>query len=65
MPFETAVKAKDGGFLQSSIDALKTYLDKKEKLSGSLFGKVASYEWGDDESFSIDDLIGALQSHVQ
>ncbi len=65
VPFETAVKAKDGGFLQPSIDTLKTYLDKKEKLSGSLFGKVASYDWGDDENFSIDDLIGALQSHVQ
>ncbi len=65
VPFETAVKTKDGGFLQPSIDTLKTYLDKKEKLSGSLFGKVASYDWGDDENFSIDDLIGALQSHVQ
>ncbi|MNL18100.1 CT1975-like protein [compost metagenome] len=65
VPFETAVKAKDGGFLQPSINELKTYLDKKEKLSGSLFGKVASYEWGDDESFSLDGLIGALQSHVQ
>jgi CRISPR system Cascade subunit CasC len=65
MPFETAVKAKDGGFLQPSIDALKAYLDKKEKLSGSLFGKVAGYEWGDDENFSINELIGVLQSHVQ
>lgn len=65
VPFETAVRAKDGGYLLSSIDALKTYLDKKEKLSGSLFGKVASYDWGENDSFSIDDLISALQSHVQ
>ena len=65
MPFETAIKAKEGGFLQPSIEALKVYLDKKEKLSGSLFGKVAGYEWGEDESYSIDDLISALQSHVQ
>lgn len=65
VPFETAVKAKDGGFLQPSIEALKTYLDKKEKLSGSLFGKLASYDWGDDESFSLDDLVAALQSHVR
>ncbi|WP_150784101.1 type I-E CRISPR-associated protein Cas7/Cse4/CasC [Pseudomonas fluorescens] len=65
VPFETAVKARDGGFLQPSIDALKTYLDKKEKLSGSLFGKLASYDWGEDEDFSIDDLITALQSHVK
>ncbi|MDO9519030.1 MAG: type I-E CRISPR-associated protein Cas7/Cse4/CasC [Pseudohongiella sp.] len=65
VPFETAVKARDGGFLQPSIDELKTYLDKKEKLSGSLFGKIASYDWGDDEKFSIDDLVAALQTHVK
>jgi CRISPR system Cascade subunit CasC len=64
-PFETAIKGKDGGYLQPSIEALKGYLDKKEKLSGSLFGKQASYEWGEDENFSIDDLTVALQSHVQ
>src|SRR5690606_2337275 len=56
VPFETAVKAKDGGFQQPSIDALKSYLDKKEKLAGSLFGKQASYDWGEDDSFSIDNL---------
>lgn len=65
VPFETAVKAKEGGYLQASIDELKTYLDKKEKMSGSLFGKLASYDWGDDEDFSIDDLVTSLQSHVQ
>jgi len=65
VPFETAIKAKEGGYLQASIEALKGYLDKKEKLSGSLFGKLASYDWGDDENFSIDDLVLALQSHVR
>lgn len=65
VPFETAVKAKDGGFLQPSIEMLKTYLDKKEKLSGSLFGKLASYDWGEDDNFSIDNLVTALQSHVR
>ncbi len=64
VPFETAVRAKEGGFLQPSVESLKTYLDKKEKLSGSLFGKQGSYEWGVDETFSIDDLIVSLQSHV-
>ena len=65
VPFETAIKGKEGGYLQPSIDALQGYLNKKEKLSGSLFGKLASYDWGEDESFSIDDLVEALQSHVQ
>jgi len=65
VPFEKPVRAQGDGFLQPSIAELKTYLDKKEKLAGSLFGKVASYEWGEDEQFSVDDLIAALQTHVQ
>ncbi len=65
VPFETAVKARDGGFLRPSIQELKSYLDKKEKLSGSLFGKVAGYDWGENDDFSIDDLISALQQHVE
>ncbi|MRJ43145.1 MULTISPECIES: type I-E CRISPR-associated protein Cas7/Cse4/CasC [Idiomarina] len=64
VPFETAVKASDGGFLKASVNELKGYLDKKEKLSGSLFGKQASYDWGEDENFSIDALVESLQSHV-
>lgn len=66
VPFETPVqKGREGGYLQPSIEALKGYLDKKEKLSGSLFGKLAGYDWGVDEEFSIDELIARLQSHVQ
>lgn len=65
VPFETPVKAREGGYLQPSIEALKSYLDKKEKLTGSLFGKLGAYEWGDDENYSIDNLIGDLQSHVE
>lgn len=65
VPFETPVKAREGGYLQPSIEALTGYLDKKEKLTGSLFGKQATYDWGENEAFSIDDLVGALQSHVQ
>jgi len=65
VPFETPVKVREGGYLQPSIEALTSYLDKKEKLSGSLFGKQASYDWGVDENFSIDDLVVSLQSHVQ
>ncbi len=65
VPFEQPVKAKGAGYLQPSIDDLKSYLDKKEKLSGSLFGKLGAYDWGEDENFSIDDLISKLQSHVK
>lgn len=65
VPFEQPVKARGEGYLQPSIEELKNYLDKKEKLSGSLFGKIAGYDWGEDESFSIDALIAALQSHIK
>lgn len=65
VPFETAVKSRDGGFLNLSIQTLKDYLAKKEKLAGSLFGKKAEYTFGEDENFSIDDLVSALKSHVE
>lgn len=64
VPFETAVKAEQGGYLQTSVNTLKSYLDKKEKMTGSLFGKQGSYDWGDDENYSVDQLISDLQSHA-
>lgn len=65
IPFETAIKAKDGGFVQPSIDAMTGYLAKQEKLHGSLFGKQAEYTYGQDDSFSIDDLVAALKHHAE
>ncbi|NMH65736.1 type I-E CRISPR-associated protein Cas7/Cse4/CasC [Shewanella salipaludis] len=65
VPFETPVKAREGGYLQPSIDALRSYLDKKEKLAGSLFGKQEAYDWGENEDFSIDHLVAALQTHIR
>ncbi len=64
VPFETAVKAENGGYLQASVNALKDYLDKKEKMTGSLFGKLGSYDWGENENYAIDQLITDLQSHL-
>ncbi len=64
VPFETAVKAKDGGFLQPSIKELKEYLDKKENLSGSLFGKIKSFDFGEDETLNIDNLIEGIVAHI-
>lgn len=65
VPFETPVKAREGGYLLPSIEALQAYISKKEKLSGSMFGKLGHYDWGQNEDFSIDDLILALQHHVE
>lgn len=65
VPFEQPVKSNGDGFLVPSITALKEYLDKKEKMVGTLFGKQESYDWGEDEDFSIDDLISALQAQIK
>jgi CRISPR system Cascade subunit CasC len=65
VPFETAVKAKDGGFLNPSIVELKDYLARKAKLSGSLFDKIKEFDFGEDETFSIDALIAGLQKAVK
>lgn len=64
VPFEQPVKARGEGYLAPSIETLKAYLDKKEKLAGSLFGKVAGYDWGERDEYNIDALIADLQSHV-
>ena len=64
VPFETAIKAKDGGYLQPSITALTEYLSKKEALAGSLFGKQRDFTFGEDSVFSIDNLVGELKTYV-
>ena len=60
--FEQPVKSKGDGFLTPSKTELKVWLEKKEKLSGSLFGKIKDLEWGDDLDYSIDALIADLQA---
>lgn len=64
VPFETPVKAQQGGFLQPSIDELKSYIDKKKIIAGSLFGELGSYDLGERDDYSIDNLITDLKSHV-
>lgn len=63
--FENPVKAKGEGFLKPSIEALDSFLDKREKISGSLYGKIGEYRWGIDENFSIDDLIRGVQNSTK
>ena len=64
IPFETAIKSKDGGFLKASIEEMKAYMNRQEKLHGSLFGKKAEYTYGEDENFTIDILISALKQQA-
>ena len=67
VPFETPVKAeRGGGFLKPSIEALSDYLAKKEKQAGSLFGKEREFTFGgEDESFSIDTLVGEIRNYIE
>ena len=59
--FEKPVRANGiGGYAVPSIEALKNELARQEKLSGSLYGKLASFEFGDVDGMSIDDLIVSL-----
>ena len=65
VPFEAAVKAQGGGFLAPSIDALKSYLNEKERLAGSLLNKEAEFTLGEEyRDFNMDDLLAALQKYV-
>jgi len=43
---------------------MKNELARKEKLSGSLFGKIAEFTFGEDENFSIDMLTDSIVSSV-
>lgn len=63
LPFETAVKPRDNGYLQPSIEALTQQLSIKEQRAGSLFGKQAEWTFGEG-SFSIDDLILGLKQYI-
>ncbi len=65
IPFETAVKPQNGGFLEPSKNKMRDYLDKKEKLAGSLFGKIRSFEFGEDVNFNIDQLIESIKVAIE
>lgn len=62
--FEQPIKSQGEGFLNASKTSLNDWINIKEKLSGSLFGKLGDYEWGDNLDYNIDSLITDLQSHL-
>lgn len=52
------------GCLEASIQLLQQELQRQEKLSGSLYGKIDEFEFGQNENYSIDHLIKDLQCAV-
>lgn len=63
--FENPIKSKGEGFSKPSIEVLNTELIKKEKMFGSLFGKVGEFEIGGESDASIDDLTAFLGTTVE
>ena len=65
LSFETPVRRNsDGGYLQPSIDAVRNQLEKREKQYGSLFGKIADFEFGTENGLNIDALIEAIKGKM-
>lgn len=65
IPFEQPVKmAKDGGYLQPSIERVNTYLDTKFDQLGSLAGIKGDYRWGESRDYSLDALLADLKEHI-
>lgn len=62
--FEKPVRA-DHGYLEPSIKALNSQIDKTEALAASLYGKIDDMTYGVDENFSIDNLIEKLGDHAE
>ena len=52
-----------GGYLKPSIDALADFFKSKERMSGTLFGKISEYELSNDQG-SIEELIQTLESSL-
>lgn len=65
LSFDEPVTAHGEGYARPSVKRLKADIDRKEKLTGSLFGKLGGYDWGEREDYSIDNLVTDLQSHIQ
>lgn len=63
LSFDEPVKAR-GGYLKPSIEALKKDMDKKEKMFGSLFGKLMEFEVGGESECGIDQLVEALNNKI-
>lgn len=63
--FDNPVRQSGQGYLAPSIEHLNRELENREKMAGSLFGKIAEYTISDSGDFNIDDLNSALKTHAR
>lgn len=65
-PFDTAVikKKNEGGFLEPSKEELKGFLENQEKLWGSLFDKIAVFDFNEGKDTGIDQLVSFLKTSI-
>jgi len=63
--FDTPVSTKSGGHLAPSIEALESFLAKKEQEAGSLFQKQGSIVLGPDSGESIDSIVDFLKNMLK
>lgn len=62
LSFEKPVRSKGNGYLEPSIDELKTQIETKQKLLGALYSCKLEKEWGLNDNYSIDDLISDIEA---
>jgi CRISPR system Cascade subunit CasC len=66
VPFATAVKYENGGFLVPSIREMEKQIMEKKLMAGSLFQEVASYTIGDQNgNFSMDNLLDSISQYIE
>ena len=58
--FEKPVKAGGEGYLEPSRTAMEKAISRNEQLFGSMYGKIAEFKYGDDETFGIDQLCKSI-----
>jgi CRISPR system Cascade subunit CasC len=61
---DAPVKQRGEGFVKPSIEYINTYLDHKESMFGSLFGKIAVHTIGNGATYSIDNLVSDLSADI-
>lgn len=63
-PFDAPIRQHGEGFSKPSIEVLRDWCDRQERLCGTLYGKIAGFDYGGDDDSGIDALVSGLQEHL-